>query len=280
MDDCYILGSGSSLLDLKADEVAGINRAPYILAFNKYLLFHHKIGIVPTHYLLGDYSTRNHLTLARTVRICRECGYDGIRFFLNQRLRMRPVCLVRSFLRPLRVWVTSVDPSFEEFKRVPALMIRDLGFAAQATQAVRSLRRAGRVTFTRRTKELKGGAWAQSLEEEIFHYRGTLTEAINLTTVLNPGARIKLLGVDLSDGAYFFADEIRADPANWPTFAPYEGEGTGKHTTATFLNGVPGILERISFVLEQVRAQGGDLVCCNPNSLLVTQNLLQSEEPI
>ena len=158
-------------------------------------------------------------------------------------------------------------------------MIRDLGLAVQARRAVRFLRAAGRFTFTRRTDWLEGKVWAHSLEDELFHYRGTLTDTINLTAILNPGATIKLLGVDLDARAYFFSDEFERDPAKWGIFKRAEIEGTGRHETAGVLNGTPGTQKKIPFLLEQVRARGGDIVCCSPKSLLVTRNLLQYVAP-
>src|SRR5690606_9612341 len=84
-DDCFVLGSGASLLSLKEKEIADINRAKFILSFNKYLIFYKLVGIVPTHYLLGDdRGLKSNIMIRETVKVCQREGLDSLRFILSR----------------------------------------------------------------------------------------------------------------------------------------------------------------------------------------------------
>jgi hypothetical protein len=128
-------------------------------------------------------------------------------------------------------------------------------------------------TFIIRHNWLKGGEWASSLEQKLFHFRGSLTDAINIADILCQGSQIRLLGVDLNDFGYFFQDEIDNNP-KYEIFKTRLTSGP-RHETVDDWEGTPGILSVFPLMLENVRAHGGDMVCCNPDSLLVTEGILE-----
>ena len=67
--DCFIIGSGSSLLNLTVEEKEYLNNHPHTLAMNRYLLFFEKIGVVPKDLFLGDYhSILSHRVLLKTIK--------------------------------------------------------------------------------------------------------------------------------------------------------------------------------------------------------------------
>ncbi len=236
--DCFILGCGRSLLELGPEEIDHINRSPFILAFNKYILFYEKIGIIPTHYLLADKGPKAHLMFRETTRLCGKDPLRKVQFIFSKELKRK-------------------------LRKLPESKI----FSKSSVKK--------RTTFITRTNWLKGGDWAHSLKDPIYHYRGSLSGAINITSILNPNQRIKLLGVDLANHEYFFQEEIENDSQKWGIFLERITPDATQHETVVEVSGTAGILEAFPFIEENVQKNGGELLCCNPQSLLVTQRILE-----
>lgn len=236
--DCYVLGSGRSLLSLTKEEVNHINRSPFVLAFNKYILFYEKVGVVPTHYLLGDSGDKALLMFGETIKMCKEKPLDNVRFLFSRKL-LRNVARRSDHLT-----------LFDEDIRSRCFLI------------------------TRNRWEV-GGKWAASLKEPIYHYRGSLSGAVNISSLLNPGHDIKLLGVDLTDHHYFFHEEIERNKEKWGLFLNRLTPETTQHETIVEVKGIEGIQAVFPHMAQMVAAGGGKLLCCNPDSYLVTKNILE-----
>jgi len=236
--DCFILGSGRSLLRLSAAEIEHINRSPFVLAFNKYLIFYEKIGIIPTHYLLADDGDKALLMFHETIPRCRHAPLDNIHFIFSEGL-----------IKKIR--------------------------KQNGSEKLFSPRVRKRSTLITRTKWLKGGKWAKRLTNRIYHFRGSLSGAINITSILNPDRPIKLLGVDLNEHAYFFQEEILSNPEKWSLFLNRLTPEAAQHETIVEVKDTGGIQEVFPFMHKNVQKNGGTLVCCNPNSYLVTEKILK-----
>jgi hypothetical protein len=128
-----------------------------------------------------------------------------------------------------------------------------------------------RLEFATRTDWLEGGDWATSLDEPLFHYRGSLTDALNYLSFTYPGSPIKLLGVDLKAG-YFFQQEP-GTLGKFSDWAEQVEKATGLHSTAADYQG-KSVLDKLGFILECLDKTGNQLFCCNPKSLLVERGLV------
>lgn len=235
--DCFILGSGQSLLKLSPEELRHINSSPFVLAFNKYLLFYEKTGVIPTHYLLGDSGGKAFLMFQETIKRCNHNPLQSVQFIFSREL-------------------------IKKIKKHPSGRMLLTGNIKK------------RMTLIRRTDWLKGGAWAKNLKSPIYHFRGSLSGAINITSILNPGQRIKLLGVDLNNHAYFFQDEIENNPEKWGLFLQRLTPEAEQHETIVAVKETGGIQEAFPFMQKNVQKNGGELLCCNPESYLVTKKIL------
>lgn len=236
--DCYILGSGRSLLELSQEEIAQINQSPFILAFNKYLIFYKKIGIIPTHYLLADHGDKALLMFRETIKLCQQDPLRNVKFIFSKKL-----------IKKLR--------EHPEQKKLYNHSIKK------------------RTTLITRTNWLKGGSWAQSLRDPIYHFRGSLSGAINITSILNPNQKIKLMGVDLSNHEYFFQEEVENNPEEWGIFLNRLTPEDTQHETIVEVKETGGIQEVFPFMRENVQKNGGELLCCNAQSYLVTHKILK-----
>ncbi len=125
------------------------------------------------------------------------------------------------------------------------------------------------IFFERWHTDTDDARWATSREDKLFFWRGSLTCLVNLLCVLQVAPKIKLVGVDLNRPGSYFANEEQgrpdlADPQN------LEAARLGVHSTAmTGRRGEAGIEAKWPYIQESARQQGVEIVCCNPDSLLV-----------
>lgn len=232
----YILGAGSSLLSLTDKEKNHISKSGFVLSFNKYLMFSDVTGIPLTHFLVGDHTQKSTKALQYGLDYWAANELWDTKFLIN-----------RSYTYQIERW-------FKGDRKLKEKLLKN-------------------TIFIRRYKWLEGGEWASSLDDKLFHFRGSLTGAINIADILCQGSQIRLLGVDLNDHRYFFQDEIDINP-KYKIFKKRLTSGE-IHETADTWKGKPGILSAFPLILKNVRSHGGDIVCCNPNSLLVTKNILK-----
>ena len=129
-----------------------------------------------------------------------------------------------------------------------------------------------------------GFPWATSLDEPLYHYRGSLTAAIDLAAILYPQADIKLLGVDMTGyGAFYQMEPLAPDLPRYHRYQSYEmvkqtdhdkkSRQIDAHVTAVERDGKPGVQAVIPMIRQQLQSEGRELYCCNPESLLVTEGI-------
>jgi hypothetical protein len=250
-NECYILGSGRSILDLSATEKQYVHNHPNTLALNKYFLFWEKTGILPKALFLADFKFPGMKVYVETIRKAKRQG-AAIPFYANFRYSEffdSPLDKTRWKLR-MR-WRL-----FRHFRYLPPLTI-----------AYEPL------IFFRVKAENEQIVWARDLSETLFHRRGSLSTAINLATIVHPGCRIKLLGVDLNDPKWFFDEELRMRP-DLIDHSYHRSRAAGRHATALKSDEYEGtIQDTIRELMPCIHNSGSDLVCCNPESLLVTHDV-------
>ena len=256
---CFILGSGRSLLRLTAREKEYINSCDFVLAFNKYLIFADLVGIKPTHYLLGDTGAKADLMLLETVKKCRQNRYKDTTFIMEKAYQPFSRQYYKRKRRLKKQW-----------RLLYWLHNRSDERAIEYT--------ARRAIYIERYDWLEGGNWARSLKDKIFHFRGSLSGAINLANILHPDYAIKLLGVDLDNHAYFFQEEIESNPKKWGVFLNRLTPESEQHETIVTHRDTGGIQEMFPYIQEQVEKTGGHLYCCNPESYLVKNNIVPYAE--
>jgi len=240
VSDCFILGSGRSLLRLTNSEIDYVNSSPFTLAFNKYLIFYRKIGIVPTHHMIGDAHPKAMLALEETLNVCVRDNLN-VTFFLTHEL-------LAQFID---------DRKFVDF-------------------FIKNNFNAKTILF-KRSHWLWGAKWAKSFGDNIFHYRGSLTGAVNITSILNPGKTIKLLGVDLNDPYYFFQEEIESDLERWGLFLSRLTPYAAKHETVETFANKPGVQSVFPYLTKKVRDNKGSICCGFSDSYLVKNSIVKFE---
>jgi hypothetical protein len=239
VNETYIIGSGKSLNSLKAEEIEHINGSELVISFNKYLIFHERIGIIPHVHLQFDAADEpSYYVFLRTLeRIQNDRRLQNIHLGTNPTL----IEEARFYLPEKKLFQISDNM---EFWRNP-------GFREQR--------------------------WATSLTEKMFHFRGSLTSAINFANIVHPANIIKLVGVDMGSNEYFFQSDYEADTSfhDWTYRLMKE---TGVHSNICTNDKLGGISQEvcIEFIRDMIRSTGGDLVTVNPLSYYAQKGILNS----
>lgn len=261
----YILGGGPSLLNLTDAEKAHLNQHPNTLAMNKYLMFWEMVGVVPKQMMQTDFgSPIAKIVASETLRIRQEIA-PTMTYYTHP-------SLTRFFFKPrtLRAWLHAVRRRWRFRQQhgywIPLNLVYD------------------HIVYIDVAIDSDDFSFAQSLDEPLYHYRGSLTSAINLAAILFPQADIKLLGVDMNGYSAFY--EMDPMPVDLPRYHRYRSYGLKKqtqhhqesrkrdiHVTAATEAGKPGVQTVIPHIRTALQQQGRDLYCCNPQSLLVVEDL-------
>lgn len=254
----YILGSGSSLLDLTKEEIDFLNTQNTI-AMNKYVLFWEKIGIFPKYYFLADIHFPAIKVFEESHKILRNHG-KPVHYLLDESYKAAYLDGIGLGLNSLR-WLKR---AYQKRKEI----LTKNGYAYNPFLRIKN------ATFFKRPHDFDAPlVWAENLEEEMFFYRGSLSVLLNLIAVLNLGNTIKLLGVDLSSKNFFDA-ELKQRTELWDQWMKDQVKNPNQiHATALSLNGQGGIHTQWSFINENLNKKGIDIFCCSKESLLVKNEI-------
>lgn len=259
-DTVFVLGSGSSLLNLTNKEKEYLNSQTTI-AMNKYLIFWEKIGVFPKYYFLGDIHFPAIKVFEESYKIIKNASRP-IHCLLDESYNL-------AYFNSLGQDLNFFQWTKKNIKRQTILAFRDRYFYNPFVNIEN-------VTFFKRHHRHNSPlAWADRLDDRMFFYRGSLSVLLNLISVLNMGRQIKLLGVDLT-AKNFFDEEIKARPDLWDKWMRQQsGDSRNLHATALSRDGQGGIHTQWKFISLKLGERGFNVFCCNPDSLLVRENLCE-----
>jgi len=262
-----ILGSGKSILTLTAEEREFINRCDARIALNKFGAFADISGIVPTHiFFLDSYdaSCRNVLQhiFAREI----QKAHSEVTFVVSNALRGK--CIACTDSQRL-----SLDAAryFSQLEHDPFAWRTLSEFTDHADSFLTP--RDSILQYREHHDWLAGGPWATTSIQPLFHFRGSLTSAINYTTVEFPRSVIWLVGTDFTDGRYFFDDALARLTYRWQDWTTAETRTTSVHASVRPIAGVT-LLDGFPVVVGEVENSGSVIVCSNAGSILVQQGLV------
>jgi hypothetical protein len=131
------------------------------------------------------------------------------------------------------------------------------------------------ITFFKKDYHRPWLNWSNSLDQEMFFYRGSLTSVLNLIAVERLSQHICLLGIDLDRQGYFWTDE---ESSSKELYFSIEKEEKKLGCHATFKSVTPGcIVDHWDIITQNYSRLGIDLTCSNKNSALVKLGLVKYE---
>jgi hypothetical protein len=251
---CYILGSSESLLRLSNEEIQFLNSHPNVLAMNKYLLFYKLIGVYPKDFFLIDTQFPGPKVLQESMKIAQ--GNDTkVRFFIGEGFRQ------------------IFQPSLQQ---LPSYLKSRLKYIIRNKFFVPFRMSYSPVQYFKFKKgnDFASLQWANTFDEELCFYRGSLTTAINLCYLIYPECDIYLLGVDLNTPNSFYQKEIQKSSDLVDSNSAIQTK-TNRHATALQTNGFPGIEQYLPKIVDRLRGKGINLYCCSKESLLVKEGICE-----
>jgi hypothetical protein len=278
MSECYIIGSGPSLLTLSEEEKQHLNSSEKTLSLNQYLVHWRKVGIKPKKHIMADGYFPAIRLFVDTINEIRRLG-ESVEYFAHTNYQ-RYFPLRRNY-RSLKHGLRLRLQTIRDFRYYVPYGI-DCGRVRWFTQAAQMLPENAEIAVD--------AMWATSLQVPLFYWRGTLSSAINLANILWPGCNVKLLGIDLNSYGYFFDPEFgMKDNEKLSLFdkkrlsgvhADHHSKSRSLRTHATAVSFesketrvLPGIQACFPFITKALERTGSSLFCCNPDSLLVTENV-------
>ena len=262
IDKTIVLGCGKSILDLTKEEIDHVNHCKVVIAMNKYMAFYKKIGIIPTHVYFVDNHENSRRFLEYIFDVCEKDNLNGLTFIVNEALRN---LLYSSKFALLRLLFRN---SFSDFvKSIRLICVRH--FFLNRRHYIHSPSYS-HFQFIATTDWLHGGAWAETLQEKLFHYRGSLTSILNYCTIIAPTKDIFLLGNDFNGSEYFFEEELKSFPFDWTDWTSSLTKKENKHFSFIEHQGTK-MQDCFPFILSELDKRNTKLYCVNKKSLLVEE---------
>ncbi|MHC0442744.1 hypothetical protein [Flavobacterium sp. 3-210] len=254
-----VLGSGASINNLTEDLKNWANKTRARIAINKYGAFYEKAGIIPTDIYFHDFHDKTseyffYETINRTKSVATTYYVSPISkefitksFFSFSYLFFRYIIILnRAFLKKIS---RKLIKPFSKNKHD-----RILSYLDKFNQRKPLLLNKRHEIYNINVHYLwdLDNVWANTLDEELFHFRGSLTSVLNLVSIKYPKLNVLMLGVDLATKEYFFDEEIEV--LYKITGLGYDWtqafmDSSGKHYSAAIDSGVT-IFDRFNYVVE------------------------------
>lgn len=264
----FILAGGPSLLQLSEAEKAYLNAHPNTLALNKFLMYWELVGVLPQALMINDHGRESKILTMETLRLLQAFSHPVALYWheyyrdffaplqmLNLKATWGRVQYRYQFWRESRYWLP-LSVSLEGATDI------QVSYADSPDKFF----------------------WANSLQEALYHYRGSLTVAINLASILYPNCDIYLLGVDMNSYSAFY--ELPFPPNAPSRYEAYrqltlvkqtahhqQSRAQNIHVTAGADDGKPPLQAVVPTIIQHLSRRGVSLYNANPDSLLVTQGL-------
>lgn len=253
-NEIIILGSGMSILELSEAEIEYINQCPVRIAVNKFMAFYKKVNIMPTHvYYVDSYQTSVILFLQHIFNVCRQDQLKNLTFILGQHLNHK-----RIISNPLYFYLR------QQYLKIKK--INDINFFLVPQNCY--------FEFISHQSTLEGNEWSNTLEQPLFHYRGSLSTVLNYVSIKYPHHPVKLIGVDFNSPGYFFQDELNNLNFDWQDWTTPITQEKKIHFSAIPYKGTT-IFDKFDFMVEHLKRSGNEIFSCNSNSILVQKKLIE-----
>ena len=264
IDRVIVLGSGMSILDLTKEEKEHINSCKYVIAFNKFMAFYKKAGVLPTHIYFHDRHDSSINFFRYILKICRKDNLCNLTFFTNNEY-----VKAYTFHSSLYLWFhfQKIRVLKNIFKKSLTEKEKEWTWLYKKNKILQYPKKSILYSFNV-SNWLEGGKWAASMQETIFHYRGSLTSVLNVCSILFPSKDIFLVGTDFNTSSYFFEDEINLLNFTWKDWTYDLVKEHGMHFSYQSYEG-KRMEDAFPYIIKSLSDNGNDLYCTNSDSLLV-----------
>lgn len=266
-----ILGSGQSILNLTNDEIDYINNCEYVIAVNKFAAFYKKSQIIPTHIYFHDLFGIN--ILFYILEVLNKNKFEKITLFTNS--------YVNNLLYSQKwtlVQKTLIDLFYYRFLALMKIILKfGLNCEIHKFKLLRNLNyikipKSYTIIPLKLTNwNSEKDYWGNSLNDRLYHYRGSLTTVLNIASIIAPSHEIFLVGNDFNGDRYFYEEELDQLGIPWKDFTYTKVKKYKKHMSFQKENGKT-MSDKIPYIIRKLNETNNIVSCNNKKSLLVTES--------
>ncbi|MFV9550612.1 hypothetical protein [Algibacter sp. PT7-4] len=287
-DFVLVLGSGKSILNLTQDEKQKLESCSVKLAVNKFSAFYDKSGITPTHIYFEDRHDISSVLMLKYIfkRFRKEKKnptfivsefYKNLLFknsckfnFIKLKLKFKTytnlflVKLGRKTLKPISVNL---------FNKYVYLLAKV--FITKPHVLYNLVSKGSEIQFIDIIHcENKKKQWAKTLNDPLFHFKGSFSSVLNYISICFPNKTILLVGVDFNSSDYFFEEELNKLDFKTSDWTYDLRKKHNKHYSVIQTDGVK-MDDAMPFMLEKLKETNNKIYSINENSYLVEKGFVK-----
>lgn len=254
---CVILGSGESVNLLTSEQRQFINSQPIRIGLNKFGAYYKKSKITPTHIYFTDIfsaASRNYLKLIFNTSL--ENKLD-LTYILNKKVRYRATKSVLIY-QLLRLLYFVPNLFFNHFKTILLLPKR------------------GNFEYIGYQKwDNSTNTWANSLNEDLYHFKGSLSTVFNYCALKFGHLDILLVGVDFNGSKYFFQEELDKEHFVTTDRTTEITQKENKHFSLIPTDDGLTFIDKLPYMLENLSDKNIDVQSISAHSRLVQDGFIK-----
>jgi len=279
-DYIAVLGSGVSINDLSDKERKIIDLCEVKIAINKYAAFYKKAAIKPTHvYYTDDYYISSRNFFEYMISYLNKEKISNLTFIVSK--RMSPMLTqdkLEFLIKKVFYFFKDLVIIFSKnrfISRISSIMqIRKYGINSSQLRILKLPPKSVLHEVEILSHNKKGTAWAKTLKEPLYHFKGSLSSVLNYISIYFPNKKVLLVGVDFNTSNYFFEEELNKlnfETKDW-TYDLTKKEN--KHYSIITTQGVK-MDDELPFMISELEKRHIELFNINENSYLVKQNFVK-----
>lgn len=289
LKDCVlVLGSGKSILDLSPEERKLLNSCDVKIAINKFAGFYEKAEIEPTDiYFVDNYDASSKMMLNYIFKLfCKKnlksktfivsIDHKGFLFrnhslhIVYKEFNYKKEYLFRFFVKLGRFFLKKISVS--QFNKLHFWLSQSLISYPDYSYSV--LPKKSKIYYIKIQNCIaKGNKWSKSLEEPLYHFKGSFSTVLNYISICYPNKIILLAGVDFNSSDYFFEEDLEKldfDTKDWT----YDiKKSHNKHFSIIETEGLK-MDDELPFMLSELEKSNNKVYSLNKYSYLVEQKYI------
>lgn len=284
-----VLGSSKSIKELSTEELNFIALSTARIALNKFGAFYEIAKIQPSHiFFYDDYSRSSLLFLKYIILKIKKLKFKEITFVISQ--RYQGYLYTNVFFLIINKLISSIKYFFYQtvlkigrltIKPINVLLFNKCKRQFDKLNLNDEIIRYNLISKSSSVQYIeiqnwksRGNTWAKSINEKLYHYRGSFTSVLNYISIIYPHHDIILAGVDFNSFGYFFSDEmlnkLPFDTEDWTTAISKENN---KHFSIIDYQGTK-IDDELPFVISELESTGNKMYSLSKNSYLVVNGFV------
>ncbi|WP_438961881.1 hypothetical protein [Nonlabens sp.] len=263
-----ILGSGTSISHLPYDLKRWLNNQQVRIALNKFGYFYEVANIEPNELFFLDFhdeNARHFLKLA--LRKTNDCVHT---YYLNCNFKKYFSTNILKFcLKFIPFIIYKIKYYFYTFiKKSLKLLSKDFHdakvkyfYISEVYKPILLKKNKKYIFLKPHSSGSVDNDWARSLDERLYHHRGSISTLLNLISIKYSNHKILMLGVDLVKGGYFFQKQLDDHYSKYNRGRDWTYDKMlkqNKHFTAIKYQGTT-IFEAFEFMLGNLKNSNNDV---------------------